>query len=111
MQIDLRDLSVSYRDYEDDVNPPILHRKETVVTPDYPGYKKFAKLTQQEEKCGLLQEIRGIKNLLDWQRCLEKHSLEIQDHCLRGRTGIDPILSHKITASRKERKKFKDAKL
>jgi hypothetical protein len=34
MAIDLRDLSVSYTDYSDRLNPPILHRKETFLSPN-----------------------------------------------------------------------------
>jgi DNA phosphorothioation-associated putative methyltransferase len=52
MQIDLRDLIVTYRDYDSSDNPPILHRKETFVGPNYPLFEKFTKLTQQEEEWG-----------------------------------------------------------
>jgi DNA phosphorothioation-associated putative methyltransferase len=67
MQIDLRDLNVTYRDYDTAANPPILHRKETFVTPSYPLYEQFALLTQQEEKLGLLKThvsalVKGGKN-------------------------------------------------
>ena len=36
-------------------NPPILHRKETFLHPTHPLHAKFARLTQQEEKAGLLE--------------------------------------------------------
>lgn len=107
MQIDLRDLSVSYRDYEDDVNPPILHRKETVITPDYPNYEKFSRLTQQEEDWGLLNDERTIKTLRDWQRCLKANCLEIEDYCLCWRQDADPIRVQELTAVREKRKKAK----
>ncbi|MEP0755407.1 DNA phosphorothioation-associated putative methyltransferase [Trichocoleus sp. Lan] len=107
MQIDLRDLSVSYRDYEDDVNPPILHRKETVITPDYPNYEKFSRLTQQEEDWGLLNDERTIKTLRDWQRCLKANCLEIEDYCLCWRKDADPIRVQELTAVREKRKNTK----
>ena len=60
MQIDLRDLHVSYRDYDIDDDPPVLHQKDTLVTPDYPLYEKFAKLSRQESDWGLLDDFRAI---------------------------------------------------
>jgi DNA phosphorothioation-associated putative methyltransferase len=107
MQIDLRDLSVSYRDYENDVNPPILHRKETVITPDYPNYEKFSRLTQQEEYWGLLNNERTIKTLKDWQRFLKANCLEIEDYCLRWRKDADPIRVQELIAVREKRKNTK----
>jgi DNA phosphorothioation-associated putative methyltransferase len=56
MQADLQGLYVGYRDYSGAANPPILHRKETFVAPDYPLYQKFARLTAQQEKWGLLDD-------------------------------------------------------
>jgi len=63
MHIDLRDLSVSYQDYSDLYNPPILVRKEAFVTASYPHYEKFAKLTRQEEKLGfsIVAQLRNIE--------------------------------------------------
>jgi hypothetical protein len=37
-------------DYDQNANPPILHRKETFLRPAHPLHAKFARLTQQEEK-------------------------------------------------------------
>ncbi len=78
MQVDLGDLKVSYRNYENTANPPILHRKETFVTPSYPLYKQFANLTRQEEKLGLLKNTRSIGTRDGWQEWLEKHQVEIK---------------------------------
>jgi len=39
IQVDLETLQVTYRDYTISDNPPILHRKETFVTSDYPLYQ------------------------------------------------------------------------
>ncbi len=75
MQIDLRDLKVSYQDYTNEYNPPILHRKNALVTPDYPHYEKFAKLTRQEEDRGLLNDLKKIKNQLGWLKCLEENGV------------------------------------
>lgn len=80
MQIDLRDLKVRYRDYDTAANPPILHRKETFITPNYPLYEQFALLTQQEVELGLLKHKSSIGTREGWQKCLEAHGVEIRDH-------------------------------
>lgn len=36
--------------YQDNINPPILHRKELLVGPDHPRYGEFASLTAAEEE-------------------------------------------------------------
>lgn len=90
MHIDLRDLHVSYRDYSDSNDPPLWHRKETVITPDYAGYEKFAKLSQQEENWGLFDDLNAIKKLKGWQRCLEEHCAEIRNYRLCWRKDADP---------------------
>jgi DNA phosphorothioation-associated putative methyltransferase len=90
MQIDLRDLQVVYRDYYLSENPPILHRKETFVTPDYPDYEKFAKLTRQEEKWGLLNETSTIGTRKGWQKCLKDHCAEIKGYRVYWRKDADP---------------------
>ncbi|MBE9137363.1 DNA phosphorothioation-associated putative methyltransferase [Nodosilinea sp. LEGE 07088] len=79
MAISLRDLHVRYRDYDPD-NPPLLHQKEQVVAPDYPGYAKFAKLSQQEQKWGLLDDVKTIFDRRGWQQCLLEHGAELQGH-------------------------------
>lgn len=55
VRADLKRLHLKFRDFRESQNPPILHRKETLVAPDYPGRDKFARLTKQEERNGLLE--------------------------------------------------------
>ena len=82
MQADLQGLRVDYRDYNDAANPPILHRKETFVTPDYPLYQKFARLTNQEEKWGLLDNTNSIGTREGWNRRLRERQAELRGHRL-----------------------------
>ena len=58
---------MKFTDFVDSQNPPILHRKETFVPDDYPGRDKFARLTAQEERAGLLDEARDIGTRQAWQ--------------------------------------------
>jgi hypothetical protein len=62
--------------------PPVLHRKETFVTSDYPRYDTFAWLTKQEEVLGLLDASRGIGFRNAWEQRLQERKLVIHDHYL-----------------------------
>jgi DNA phosphorothioation-associated putative methyltransferase len=79
----LREQRVRFLDYAERENPPVLHRKETMVDIDYPHYKKFKKLTDAEEKAGLLE--RGTKGFglrLLWEERLEEVGYKLRGHQL-----------------------------
>ena len=82
MEIDMQNLEAIYHDYSQDDNPPVLHRKEALVAADYPLYEKFAQLTQQEEKSGLLRDRASIRFYKGWLHCLTKHNLTIKGYKL-----------------------------
>jgi DNA phosphorothioation-associated putative methyltransferase len=86
MQADLQGLRVDYRDYSTSTNPPILHRKETFIAPTHPLYQKFARLTKQEEKWGLLSETNTIGTREGWQRRLVEKQVLVQGHKLKRTT-------------------------
>ncbi|MEB3229920.1 MAG: DNA phosphorothioation-associated putative methyltransferase [Leptolyngbyaceae bacterium] len=81
-QINLNTLTHSHRDYSTTANPPILHRKDTFVTSDYPHYPLFRHLTQQEEILGLLDHSRTIGYRTAWEQRLNQHHLQIHNHSL-----------------------------
>jgi DNA phosphorothioation-associated putative methyltransferase len=80
MLIDLRDLSLRFRDYSQQENPPILHRKETFLSEHHPLYSKFAKFTKSEEKAGLFSETKTIGNRQGWERRLQECGVQIKNH-------------------------------
>lgn len=90
MQIDLRDLHVKYRDYDPTDNPPLLHQKEQTLLPDYPDYAKFAKLSQQEQAWGLLDDLPGIFDRQSWERRLAALGAELRGHRLVWRKDATP---------------------
>lgn len=75
-------LDVTYRNFRDSANPPILHRKETFVGCDYPGREKFARLTAQEERCGLLSDASTIGTRDGWNERLRNAGWELRGHRL-----------------------------
>ncbi|MEM8637747.1 MAG: DNA phosphorothioation-associated putative methyltransferase [Cyanobacteria bacterium P01_G01_bin.54] len=103
MQIDLRDLQVNYRDYDPRFNPPVLHQKEQLLMPDYPHYTKFAKLSAQERKWGLLDDLRAIYNRDAWQQCLLAHCAELRGHRVVWRKDADPYRVKVLKARMRER--------
>ena len=103
MQIDLRDLHVHYQDYDLEDNPPLLHQKDLLVTPDYPLYEKFAKLSRQEDDWGLLDNLRTIFDRRGWQKCLEEHCAELKGHRVVWRKDADPYQVKLVQATRRQR--------
>ena len=69
-------------DFSGRANPPILHRKESFVPTDYPGREKFARLTRQEEKRGLLDR-EDIGTLQNWEDLLSSEGVTVGGHVLR----------------------------
>ena len=67
-------------DYRDRENRPILHRKELLVHPDYPGYGRFAALSEAEERAGLLERAHRAGFRKQWLERLSKHGYAVKDH-------------------------------
>ncbi|MGA9924922.1 MAG: hypothetical protein WBQ29_16095 [Isosphaeraceae bacterium] len=82
IKLSLRTRELDCYDYATSTNPPILHRKETFLPPGHPLLAKFARLTQQEEKHGLLDETATIGTREGWQRRLAERGFTI------GRSGF-----------------------
>ena len=80
--VNLQTLRVRYRDYSQSGNPPILHRKEEFVPPDYPVRKKFARLTRSEEQKGLYDTGIAIGTRSGWNSAMSKLNLRLRGHRL-----------------------------
>jgi hypothetical protein len=60
----------------------VLHRKESFLPPDDPLHGKFARLTAQEEKQGLLDDPGGIGMRDGWTRRLAEKGFALKGHQL-----------------------------
>ena len=69
-------------DYSGRANPPILHRKETFLTPDHPRAAEFAELTRLEEAAGLYENAKTIGFKENWSRLLAAKGYCFQGHSL-----------------------------
>lgn len=71
--------SIALRTYEQSSNPPILHRKELLVAPNYPGRSQWEALTHSAEALGLFDETATIGFLLNWDRLIASKGLQLLD--------------------------------
>jgi DNA phosphorothioation-associated putative methyltransferase len=78
VKLDLRTREIDCREFAGSANPPILHRKEAFLRPDDPLRAKFARLTRQEERAGLLDETTTIGTREGWQRRLAENGFTIR---------------------------------
>jgi DNA phosphorothioation-associated putative methyltransferase len=90
MDVYLGTAGVSYKDYTEEDNPPILHEKERLVTREYPLYEKFTRLTKQERDWGLLDDRKAIDRLKGWEKCLLDHCAVLKGYRLYWRESADP---------------------
>jgi DNA phosphorothioation-associated putative methyltransferase len=85
VKLSMRKRVINCYDYSSSENPPILHRKECFVTPDHPLYRKFSRLTQQEEKRGLFENNSTIGTRSGWEEALSKTGVTLRGHQLVNR--------------------------
>ena len=80
--VDLKKLKATFREYRDSENRPILHRKELFVGPEHPDYDKFRRVTESEERHGLLDEPHRIGHQRGWDQRLEEVGWQLRGHRL-----------------------------
>lgn len=62
----------AYRSYNNLLNPPILHRKELLVTEDYPNRQRWCELTAVADSLGLFDDATAIGFRRNWERLIEQ---------------------------------------
>jgi DNA phosphorothioation-associated putative methyltransferase len=82
VRVNLRTRQIDCTDYTQSANPPLLHRKEAFLAPSDPLHAKFARLTAQEEKYGLLDDASGIGTREGWARRLSERGFALRGHRL-----------------------------
>ena len=82
MTVHLQTFRMKVRSYGSRRNRSILHRKELFVSPDYPGFRKFARLTRIEEGKGLYRECSRIGYEDGWNEVLARKGLHFRGHRL-----------------------------
>jgi DNA phosphorothioation-associated putative methyltransferase len=82
IKLNLRTREIESTDYAASANPPVLHRKEAFLSPDDPRRPKFARLTDQEERAGLLDETATIGTRAGWNDRLRERGYALRGHRL-----------------------------
>jgi len=80
--VSIAELEAKYRSYSITGNPPILHRKETLVKQDYPKRSTYARLTKQEEHHHLFDDNSLIGHLKGWNKVLKANKIVLRGHRL-----------------------------
>lgn len=80
--VNLRKLSVDWRDYSHSDNPPLLHRKEEFLGAADPRRPLYERLTRSEMRAGLYEQPERIGTLQGWQATLEGAGVRLQGHRL-----------------------------
>lgn len=113
LNVDLSKLSHKITGYRESENPPILHRKETMVLPTSEYYGHFVSLTQEGENAGLFENSRLIGFKRSWENLIARNGYELVDGRLfrcssvttQEETGIDryrtAIVRHELSAPMK----------
>ena len=83
---DLARLALYHRDYRRHRNPPILHRKELLVSYDHPRRTHIARLSKLEEELGLFDTSQAIGMRQHWEAVLSARHLSIHGHNITSRT-------------------------
>jgi DNA phosphorothioation-associated putative methyltransferase len=82
VKLSLRTREIDSLDFARSSNPPILHRKEAFLAPDHALYKKFFRLTAQEERAGLLEDAAAIGTRNAWENRLTESGFVLRGHRL-----------------------------
>ena len=80
--VDLIEQKFDFRKYSNRKNRPILHRKETFISPSHPNYDKFSRLSIAEESAGLFQNPNLIGHEEAWQKTMNEKRLKITNHLI-----------------------------
>lgn len=80
--IDLSTRKITERTYDPKGNPPVLHRKETLLAPGDVRFTLWRRLTEELEKAGLFQDAESIGRKLSWASRLQVNGYSVVDHQL-----------------------------
>lgn len=80
--VNLRKLTVDWRDYNRSDNPPLLHRKEEFLGAEDPRRSLYKRLTRAELRAGLYEHPQRIGTLNGWRATLDEGGVRLRGHRL-----------------------------
>ncbi len=94
--VDLDKQTTRKSNYSKSENPPILHRKETFVTDNYPLISLFKAITKEGEKIGLYEKTSRIGFKKNWEKLIQSKGYYLDNE---GR--LNPLTEKPIPQSHK----------
>jgi DNA phosphorothioation-associated putative methyltransferase len=82
VRLNLRTRQIECYDYSRSANPPVLHRKEAFLLTSDPLHARFARLTAQEERHGLLEDASRIGTRDGWAGRLRERGFTLKGHTI-----------------------------
>jgi DNA phosphorothioation-associated putative methyltransferase len=79
-KVDVAIKRVIHRSYATSLNPPILHRKELLISKDHPERRKYEALTHAAEQIGLFDDTNRIGFKAAWDALLLLKGFKVVDH-------------------------------
>jgi len=92
--VDIYKQTVRKSDYSKSTNPPILHRKETFVTDNYPLISLFKEITTEGEAIGLYEKTSRIGFKQNWEKLIKS-----KGHFLDDNGRLKPLTDKPISAA------------
>ncbi|OGO79368.1 MAG: hypothetical protein A2Y23_01120 [Clostridiales bacterium GWB2_37_7] len=94
--IDLEKSTVRSSSYEKSENPPILHRKETLIESTHPSAPVFQGITEEGENAGLYENTRTIGFKKSWELLINKKGYVLVDGHLHKNKDQTPTPVHAV---------------
>ena len=88
--VNAKDGTCSHRSYRTSRNPPILHRKELLLSLEDPRRTAFARLTETLESHGLFADSKSIGFKRQWETRLRNAGIAIANHEVIKESGHQP---------------------
>jgi DNA phosphorothioation-associated putative methyltransferase len=102
-RVNLEDGLISRTDYRTRANPPILHRKETLLQSDDPRRPAFAAITRLAEEHKLFEEPHRIGTHKAWMERVAAAGLAVRGAKLRRReTPLVDVVRHRTAIARRD---------
>lgn len=83
-------------DYSNSENPPILHRKETLVSPKYAKYSAFSAITKEGELLGLYEKSTRIGFKKSWELLISNKGFKLVDGHIVPKSAAAPLSTDEL---------------
>ncbi|MEM6498728.1 MAG: hypothetical protein AAF709_18645, partial [Pseudomonadota bacterium] len=101
LRVNLSEAGTKLRSYSD-VNPPILHRKELLLSPDDPSRDDYVKLTQFLERQGLFKDMASKGTRRVWFKALAEAGFAVEgSRIVRRSVSLDELPEVSTSAKKK----------